>query len=577
MDAVTTWREQFPVLQDRRLPLNPAWPPGSTAQAARPRAGRPRLAQHRRARPLAGRPARPDRAARLLDLLLHQLPARARRAAPARGEVRRLAGADRRALAEVRARGRPRRAGRRRRALRRAPPGARRPRARHLAGLHRPRLADAGGHRPRGLHRRADVGRGPRPRPVASSSRSSSPSTTPRARCARATRRTCRRRPPRPRCASRARSPRCPTARSSSPTPRTTSWSQLEPDLVTERRAGSAADGGHVLSEPQGVLVLPAGDGRAGRLRRRRGRHRPPPGQGAAARRRHGRHARRHRPSSCASARAAGPRCEQDLSTPWDLAWFIDRVVIAMAGIHQLWALHLATDPADNTVAVLGGTSAEGIRDGAADEAWFAQPSGLAASADGSRLWVADSETSALRSLDRHRRRLRRDHPRRAGLFDFGHRDGAADQALLQHPLGVTVLPDGSVAISDTYNGAIRRFDPVDRRGQHPGHGPARAQRRGRRGRRRRGDAARGRRVGGPPARAGAAAGQAPSGSTAWPAQTQRPPHRRRRRRRHARRSTFTPPTGQKLDHRWGDPTRLMVSATPAALLRRGRWQRRRA
>jgi len=47
------------------------------------------------------------------------------------------------------------------------------------------------------------------------------------------------------------------------------------------------------------------------------------------------------------------------------------------------------------------------------------------------------------------------------GLFDFGHRDGAAEQALLQHPLGVTVLPDGSVAVSDTYNHALRRYDPA--------------------------------------------------------------------------------------------------------------------
>ena len=48
-----------------------------------------------------------------------------------------------------------------------------------------------------------------------------------------------------------------------------------------------------------------------------------------------------------------------------------------------------------------------------------------------------------------------------AGLFDFGHRDGDAAQALLQHPLGLTVLPDSSVVVADTYNGALRRYDPA--------------------------------------------------------------------------------------------------------------------
>jgi NHL repeat len=47
------------------------------------------------------------------------------------------------------------------------------------------------------------------------------------------------------------------------------------------------------------------------------------------------------------------------------------------------------------------------------------------------------------------------------GLFDFGLVDGPAASARLQHPLGVAVLGDGSIAIADTYNGAIRRFDPV--------------------------------------------------------------------------------------------------------------------
>ena len=45
-------------------------------------------------------------------------------------------------------------------------------------------------------------------------------------------------------------------------------------------------------------------------------------------------------------------------------------------------------------------------------------------------------------------------------LFDFGHVDGAASEALLQHPLGAAMLPDGSLVIVDSYNGAVRRYDP---------------------------------------------------------------------------------------------------------------------
>ncbi|MGW7238906.1 thioredoxin-like domain-containing protein [Streptomyces sp. NPDC054804] len=148
----------------------------------------------------------------------------------------------------------------------------------------------------------------------------------------------------------------------------------------------------------------------------------------------------------------SGPAREIDLSSPWDVAVFGGKVWIAMAGVHQLWAY----DPESRTVAVAAGTTNEGLVDGPAAEAWFAQPSGLAATTD--RLWLADSETSALRWVDLD------GHVHTAvgtGLFDFGHRDGAAGQALLQHPLGVTALPDGSVAVSDTYNHALRRYDPA--------------------------------------------------------------------------------------------------------------------
>ncbi|PBC62317.1 alkyl hydroperoxide reductase [Streptomyces sp. Tue6028] len=148
----------------------------------------------------------------------------------------------------------------------------------------------------------------------------------------------------------------------------------------------------------------------------------------------------------------SGPAREVDLSSPWDVAVFGGRVWIAMAGVHQLWAY----DPARGTVGVAAGTTNEGLVDGPAEEAWFAQPSGLAATAD--RLWLADSETSALRWVDLDGTV----HTAvGTGLFDFGHRDGPAGQALLQHPLGVTALPDGSVAVSDTYNHALRRYDPA--------------------------------------------------------------------------------------------------------------------
>ncbi|RZU72560.1 thiol-disulfide isomerase/thioredoxin [Micromonospora kangleipakensis] len=141
-----------------------------------------------------------------------------------------------------------------------------------------------------------------------------------------------------------------------------------------------------------------------------------------------------------------------DLSSPWDVAWYDDKVVIAMAGIHQLWWF----DPIRRTAGMYAGTTVEALRDGPLPDVWMAQPSGLSVSADGARLWIADSETSALRYVENGVMGTSVGQ----GLFDFGHVDGPADRALLQHPLGVCALPDGSVLIADTYNGAVRRFDP---------------------------------------------------------------------------------------------------------------------
>jgi thiol-disulfide isomerase/thioredoxin len=171
------------------------------------------------------------------------------------------------------------------------------------------------------------------------------------------------------------------------------------------------------------------------------------------------------------------PATSVNLSSPWDVAWSapLGAFVVAMAGHHSLWAFTPGNTVEEGRIALLAGTMNEGLEDGPGTSAWFAQPSGLAPATDGT-LWLADAETSALRQLQPELsgppRGTQHAHPGSSGgvtvrtavgqgLFDFGHRDGAADQALLQHPLGVATLPDGSVVVADTYNGALRRFAPA--------------------------------------------------------------------------------------------------------------------
>ncbi|MDQ2852478.1 MAG: NHL domain-containing thioredoxin family protein [Actinomycetota bacterium] len=337
----------------------------------------------------------------------------------------------------------------------------------------------------------------------------------------------------------------------------------LETDLTTERARYGGPD---VFAEPQGLCVLPpevaqrvgydvlVADSvhhQIASIRLSDARIRVEAGTGRQLRERSG----------------GGAASRQDLSTPWDITWWIDRAVIAMAGTHQLWVLHLGTDPADSTVAVLAGTSAEGVRDGAAHDAWFAQPSGLATSADGTKVWIADAESSALRSITLQDSGFEVSTHIGQGLFDFGHVDGPGDRALLQHPLGVTELPDGSVALADTYNGAIRRYDPATDQVSTLATDLAEPSdvliERGDEGTR----------------LLVVESGAHQVTRVAVPAQAQQVQGGAHRTQRPVTllapgevtlRIAFEPPTGQKLDNRYGDPTQLMVSATPQALIREG-------
>jgi len=332
---------------------------------------------------------------------------------------------------------------------------------------------------------------------------------------------------------------------------------QLEADLETERRRWG---GSGVFDEPQGVLLLPTevaarvgydvlvADSVNHQVKGISLSHNEictVAGSGRPLRRREG----------------GGPALEQDLSTPWDLAWCDGRVVIAMAGIHQLWALTVDADPALGRLEVLAGTTQEGLRDGPGDAAWLAQPSGLATSADGQRVWVADAETSALRSWSASGLTTQVG----AGLFDFGHRDGPAGEARFQHPLGVVELPDGSAAVCDTYNGAIRRYDPVANRVTTLATALAEPS-----------DAVVERGTDGSARLVVVESASHRLVRVAIPADAQEVDGPVRRTQRPPTSLApgvvelvvaFEPPSGQKLDDRWGDPARLVVSASPPDLL----------
>ncbi|MFQ4148688.1 NHL domain-containing thioredoxin family protein [Arthrobacter sp. LAPM80] len=360
---------------------------------------------------------------------------------------------------------------------------------------------------------------------------------------------------------------------------------EMGPDLTTVVRTigsgtkgfldGSAADA--QFNEPQGLALLPAGlaaevgydvvvaDSVNHRLRGldlSTGEVRTLVGNGVQRLLEAGPARVNDDGGSASETRLGTTPLQISLSSPWDVAYSstLKTIVIAMAGTHQIFDF----DPASGAVTVVAGNGLEGLLDGPGGQAWFAQPSGVTEDAQGN-IWVADSETSALRVLKfADDGAVNVETAIGEGLFDFGFRDGDAAQARLQHPLGVAVLPDGSVAVADTYNGAVRRYDPASKTVSTLARGLAE-----------------------PSDVLLDESGEVPllivveankhqlirlplpknalqvdEGA----AQTQRPktpiaPGEL------ALRINFAAPTGQKLDDRWGDPTQLKVSSTPPELL----------
>jgi DNA-binding beta-propeller fold protein YncE len=116
-------------------------------------------------------------------------------------------------------------------------------------------------------------------------------------------------------------------------------------------------------------------------------------------------------------------------------------------------------DLARSEVRPYAGNGRENIRDGLLARAEFAQPSGL--TSDGKYLYVADSETSSIRSVPLGGRGLVSTIVGR-GLFIFGDVDGEGPEVKLQHALGVNYI-DGKLYVADTYNSKIKVLDPERR------------------------------------------------------------------------------------------------------------------
>ena len=149
-----------------------------------------------------------------------------------------------------------------------------------------------------------------------------------------------------------------------------------------------------------------------------------------------------------------GPAVQAALSDPRDVALGPDgSLYIADTSSNRIRKVS-----PDGIISTIAGDGEEGYwgDGGPALEASLYFPRGVAVGADGS-VYIADYGNNRVRKVD----------PKGiistvAGNGQIGQSGdgGRATNASLYHPRGVTVGPDGSIYIADTWNNRIRRVDP---------------------------------------------------------------------------------------------------------------------
>ncbi len=126
---------------------------------------------------------------------------------------------------------------------------------------------------------------------------------------------------------------------------------------------------------------------------------------------------------------------------------------IALREGHSIWRMDLA----QGTLHHIAGSGQQGYRDGAAGEAMFDGPKGIAVGPDG-QLYVVDTENHVIRQVDPDSGQV----STIAGSGKQGSSDDGvpARQAQLSRPHGICVGGDGELFIGDSLNHRVRRVRP---------------------------------------------------------------------------------------------------------------------
>jgi len=154
---------------------------------------------------------------------------------------------------------------------------------------------------------------------------------------------------------------------------------------------------------------------------------------------------------------------DQKLNSPWDVCVSKQDknvVYVAMAGQHQIWSY----DVSSGVGSVYSGNGYErNFNSQYASNTSWAQPSSLSISTSGERMYVADSESSSIRSVNLGDASSKAEAGGDPGfadnLFAFGDNDGKGSAVRLQHPLAVCTAGESKVYIADSYNHKIKVLD----------------------------------------------------------------------------------------------------------------------